>query len=163
MQWLKILNLVYEFLYTPIGQAIAAYAPNEYSASLVNPLVLGAGLIGFCGVVVPYEQINVFWRYWMYYLDPFTYLIGGLLGEVLWDAPVKCADNEWTSIDLPNNQTCGSYMESFIEAAGGYVRDVVSTTSCHYCQYAVGSEYAPQFNLKAKYYSWRDVSFHSIL
>ncbi|KAJ5357977.1 hypothetical protein N7541_005135 [Penicillium brevicompactum] len=154
--------ILYEFLYTPIGQAIAAYAPNEYSASLVNPLVLGAGLIGFCGVVVPYEQINVFWRYWMYYLDPFTYLIGGLLGEVLWDAPVKCADNEWTSIDLPNNQTCGSYMESFIEAAGGYVRDVASTTSCHYCQYAVGSEYAPQFNLKAKYYSWRDTGITAL-
>ncbi|KAF4772381.1 hypothetical protein N7455_007667 [Penicillium solitum] len=154
--------IFYEFLYTPIGQAIAAYAPNEYSASLVNPLVLGAGLVGFCGVVVPYEQINVFWRYWMYYLDPFTYLIGGLLGEVLWDAPVKCADNEWTSVDLPNNQTCGSYMESFIETAGGYVRDVASTTSCHYCQYSVGSEYAPQFNLKAKYYSWRDTGITAL-
>ncbi|KAL4977184.1 hypothetical protein BDW66DRAFT_150287 [Aspergillus desertorum] len=90
-----------EFLYTPIGQPIAAYAPNEYSASLVNPLVLGAGLFGFCGVVVHYAQINVFWRYWLYYLDPFTYLLGGLLGEVLWDAPVNCADSEWVKTDLP--------------------------------------------------------------
>ncbi|KAJ5747534.1 uncharacterized protein N7511_009230 [Penicillium nucicola] len=154
--------ILYEFLYTPIGQAIAAYAPNEYSASLVNPLVLGAGLIGFCGVVVPYESINVFWRYWMYYMDPFTYLIGGLLGEVLWDAPVKCAENEWTNIPLPNNETCGSYMGSFIESAGGYVRDAASTSSCEYCQYAVGSEYAPQFNLKAKYYSWRDTGITAL-
>ncbi|KAL3447762.1 ABC-2 type transporter-domain-containing protein [Aspergillus insuetus] len=154
--------LLYEFLYTPIGQAIAAYAPNEYSASLVNPLVLGAGLIGFCGVVVPYAQINVFWRYWLYYLDPFTYLIGGLLGEVLWDAKVDCADSEWVKIDIPGNETCGSYMGSFIEAAGGYVRDATSMASCEYCEYAVGSEYAAQFNLKAKYYSWRDTGITAL-
>lgn len=150
--------LVYEFLYTPIGQAIAAYSPNEYAASLLNPLILGAGLIGFCGVVVPYSHITAFWRYWLYYLDPFTYLVGGLLGEVLWTAPVKCASNEWVNIGVPANQTCGSYMRDFISRAGGYVRDPSLTTSCEYCQYAVGSEYAKTFNLKEKYYGWRDVS-----
>lgn len=156
---LELLTLepVYEFLYTPIGQAIAAYAPNEYAASLVNPLILGSALVGFCGVVVPYPDINVFWRYWMYYIDPFTYLIGGLLGEVLWDSQVHCADEEWVNIALPANETCGTYMGSFVEAAGGYIRDANSLTSCQYCQYAVGSEYALQFNLKEKYYSWRDV------
>ncbi|KAL4789312.1 P-loop containing nucleoside triphosphate hydrolase protein [Aspergillus venezuelensis] len=154
--------LLYEFLYTPIGQAIAAYAPNEYAASLVNPLILGAGLIGFCGVVVPYAQINVFWRYWLCYLDPFTYLIGGLLGEVLWDTEVQCADSEWVKIEIPSNETCGSYLGSFIEASGGYVRDAASTASCEYCKYAVGSKYAAQFNLKAKYYSWRDTGITAL-
>ncbi|KAL4877859.1 ABC-2 type transporter-domain-containing protein [Aspergillus karnatakaensis] len=154
--------LLYEFLYTPIGQAIAAYAPNEYAASLVNPLILGAGLIGFCGVVVPYEQINVFWRYWLYYLDPFTYLIGGLLGEVLWDTEVNCADKEWVKIDLPSNETCGTYMNSFIETAGGYVRNTSSMDSCEYCQYAKGSEYAGQFNIHARYYSWRDTGITAL-
>ncbi|KAL5339346.1 ABC-2 type transporter-domain-containing protein [Aspergillus crustosus] len=140
--------LLYEFLYTTIGQAIAAYAPNEYSASLVNLLILGASLIGFCGVVVPYAQITVFWRYWLYYLDPFTYLIGDLLGEVLWDTQVQCADSEWVAIDIPSNETCGGYVRDAASAA--------SSASCEYCQYAWGSEYAQQFNLKAKYYSWRD-------
>ncbi|KAE8374201.1 ABC-2 type transporter-domain-containing protein [Aspergillus bertholletiae] len=154
--------ILYEFLYTPIGQAIAAYAPNEYSASLVNPLVLGAGLIAFCGVVVPYEQINVFWRYWMYYLNPFTYLMGGLLGEVLWDAPVKCGEDEWVQIDLPSNQTCGAYMSDFIDSVGGYVRNASSDFNCQYCQYSVGAEYARQFNLKEKYYSWRDTGITAL-
>ncbi|KAL4985157.1 P-loop containing nucleoside triphosphate hydrolase protein [Aspergillus falconensis] len=131
-----------EFLYTPIGQAIAAYALNEYSASLVNPLVLGAGLIGFCGVVVPYAQINVFW--------------------LLWDAPVNCADSEWVKIDLPSNETCGSYMNPFIETSGGYVRDAFSTASCEYCQYAIEPEYAQQFNLKKEYYSWRDTGITAL-
>lgn len=53
---------MYEFIYTGLGQSIAAYAPNAVFASLVNPLVLGT-LISFCGVLVPYNQIQVFWRY----------------------------------------------------------------------------------------------------
>ena len=53
--------IFYEFLYTSIGQAIAAYAPNEYFAAIMNPVIIGAGLISFCGVVVPYESLNVFW------------------------------------------------------------------------------------------------------
>jgi hypothetical protein len=52
--------MIYEFMYTGIGQFVAAYAPNAVFASLVNPLLLGA-LISFCGVLVPYAQIQAFW------------------------------------------------------------------------------------------------------
>ncbi|KAF5626367.1 multidrug resistance CDR1 [Fusarium tjaetaba] len=99
--------ILYEFLYTSIGQAIAAYSPNEYFAALANPLIIGAGLISFCGVVVPYSLIPTFWRYWLYWLDPFTYLIGGLLEPVVWDVKVQCKPEELTSIPLPDNTTCG--------------------------------------------------------
>lgn len=60
---LTSLQVMYEFLYTAIGQAIAAYTPNAVFASLVNPLVI-VTLTSFCGVVVPYSQIEPFWRYW---------------------------------------------------------------------------------------------------
>jgi ABC-type multidrug transport system permease subunit len=56
-------QVMYEFLYTSIGQMIAAYAPNAVFASLVNPLVITT-LVSFCGVMVPYSQIPSFWRYW---------------------------------------------------------------------------------------------------
>ena len=56
--------LVYQFIYTGIGQFVAAYAPNAVFASLVNPLIIGV-LVSFCGVLVPYAQIQEFWRYWM--------------------------------------------------------------------------------------------------
>lgn len=52
--------LVYEFIYTGIGQFVAAYAPNAVFASLVNPLLIGT-LVSFCGVLVPYAQIQAFW------------------------------------------------------------------------------------------------------
>jgi ATP-binding cassette subfamily G (WHITE) protein 2 (SNQ2) len=150
-------------LYTSIGQAIAAYAPNEYFAAVMNPVLIGAGLISFCGVVVPYASMQPFWRYWIYYLDPFNYLVGGLFGEVIWDVKVKCEASEFVKFTAPSGQTCGQYMADFLAAQTGYLLDGDSTGTCSFCQYSQGADYAKTFNLKEKYYSWRDVSVPSLV
>ncbi|CAL5871567.1 uncharacterized protein PFLUO_LOCUS5820 [Penicillium psychrofluorescens] len=154
--------ILYELLYTSIGQAIAAYAPNEYFAAVMNPVLIGAGLISFCGVVVPYTQMQPFWRYWIYYLDPFTYLVGGLLGEVLWDVPVTCEPSEYVHFNAPSGQTCGDYMAEFLASQAGYLLDANSTRTCSFCQYSTGADYAQTFNLKEKYYSWRDTGITAL-
>ncbi|CRG90900.1 ABC multidrug transporter, putative [Talaromyces islandicus] len=155
--------IFYEFLYTSLGQAIAAYAPNEYFAAIMNPVIIGAGLISFCGVVVPYSQMQAFWRYWIYYLDPFTYLVGGLLGEVLWDVKVECAASELVHFSVSSlNQTCGQYMADFLATGTGYLVDPLSTSICSFCQYQTGADYAKTFNLKEKYYSWRDTGITAL-
>jgi len=74
--------LFYEFVYTGIGQAIAAYAPNAVFASLVNPLIIGI-LVSFCGVLVPYQQLNAFWRYWLYVSIPMGITLHICLTHVL--------------------------------------------------------------------------------
>jgi ABC-type multidrug transport system permease subunit len=148
--------IFYEFLYTSIGQGIAAYAPNEYFAAVMNPVLIGAGLVSFCGVVVPFSQMQPFWRDWLYYLDPFTYLVGGLLGEVLWDVQVRCDPSELVRFSAPVGQTCGEYMAAFLTEKPGYLVDG-NATMCEFCQYSTGADYARTFNLKERYYSWRDV------
>jgi ATP-binding cassette subfamily G (WHITE) protein 2 (SNQ2) len=60
--------LVYEFIYTGIGQFVAAPAPNAIFAALINPLLIGT-LVSFCGVLVPYSQIQPFWKYWVSHLS----------------------------------------------------------------------------------------------
>lgn len=154
--------IVYEFLYTSIGQAIAAYSPNELFAALANPVLIGCGLIPFSGVLVPYSQMQVFWRYWLYYLNPFNYLIGALVTPVTWDVQVKCLKSELTSIPLPSNSTCGEYMSDFLSTAAGYVVDPTSSTSCEYCSYSQGSEYLETLNINHKYYGWRDVGITAL-
>ena len=151
--------LVYELLYTSIGQAIAAYAPNEYFAAIMNPVLIGAGLVSFCGVVMPYDGMQPFWKYWIYYLDPFHYLVGGLLGTVIWDVKVNCAPEEMTSFEPLGGQTCGEYMAEFFTSNAGYVKDPGATSECMYCPYTTGADYAKVFNLQEEYYAWRDVSF----
>ncbi|KAL4890653.1 ABC-2 type transporter-domain-containing protein [Aspergillus ambiguus] len=153
--------IFYEFLYTSIGQGIAAYAPNEYFAAIMNPILIGAGLISFCGVVVPYSALQPFWRYWMYYLDPFTYLVGGLLAEVLWDVEVKCEPSELVHFTAPPGQTCGEYMATFLSEQPGYLVDN-STSDCSFCQYSTGADYAKTFNLREKYYGWRDTGITAL-
>ncbi|KAJ5835346.1 hypothetical protein N7447_001372 [Penicillium robsamsonii] len=150
--------IFYELLYTSIGQAIAAYAPNEYFAAVMNPVLIGAGLISFCGVVVPYALMQPFWRYWIYYLDPFNYLVGGLFGEVVWDIKVKCEPSEFVQFTAPSGQTCGQYMTDFLATQTGYLADGNSTGTCLFCPYSEGSDYAKTFNLQEKYYSWRDAN-----
>ncbi|KAK5447982.1 hypothetical protein LTS15_009481 [Exophiala xenobiotica] len=97
--------LLYGFFYTGLGQMIAAYAPNAVFASLMNPLVIGT-VVGFCGVLVPYSQIQPFWGYWLYYLNPYSYLMGALLTFGLFDWNVECGINELAIFDTPSGQTC---------------------------------------------------------
>lgn len=114
-------------------------------------------MINFCGVVVPYSQIQAFWRYWLYYLDPFTYLIGGLLEPISWDVRVQCKPNELTHIPLPLNTTCGEYIADFLATNTGYISDPENTTMCSYCQYQTGADYMRTLNINNAYYGWRDV------
>ncbi|KAI9737755.1 MAG: hypothetical protein M1834_009123 [Cirrosporium novae-zelandiae] len=155
-----ITMLFYEFLYTAIGQAIAAVSPNEFFASLLNPVVMGAFLINFAGIFVPYESLSAFWKYWMYYLDPFNYLVGGLLTQLLYDAEVTCAADEFITITPPANQTCAEYMSSYLKTGTGYV--VADNNTCQYCQYSSGAEYAQGFNYNSRSYGWRDTGITAL-
>ena len=151
--------LMYEFVYTGIGQFVAAYAPNSVFASLVNPLVIGT-LASFCGVLVPYTQIQEFWRYWIYYINPFNYLMGGLLVFSLWDEPVECADYEFALFDPPNETTCGDYLASYLQGmgTGANLVNPDATADCRVCQYTTANDYLYTLNLKEYYYGWRDAA-----
>ncbi|ODO07726.1 hypothetical protein I350_03300 [Cryptococcus amylolentus CBS 6273] len=146
----------YGFLYTGIGQSIAAYAPHETFAALVNPLAIGV-MVMFCGVLVPYDQITAFWRYWMYYLDPFQYLMGGLVSLTLWDLKVHCSPDEYAVFDPPSGMTCTQYMADFLSHAPGYLSNPESTSKCEYCLISKGSDFLEGLHLSRKLDAWRDI------
>lgn len=152
--------LCYEFLYTGVGQTIAAFSPNSVFASLVNPLAISI-LVSFCGVLVPYPQLVTFWRYWMYYLDPFNYLVGGLLVFTVFDTPVNCAENEFAIFDPPSdNSTCLEYLSPYLEEKD-FRPNLVNpdaTSGCRVCQYHRGSDYLKTVNLNDFYYGWRNAA-----
>ena len=149
--WLMM--MLFEFYYVGFGQAIAAFAPNELLASILVPLFF-LFVVSFCGVVVPFAALPTFWRSWMYYLTPFTYLLEGFLSAAVHDRPVNCADNEFARFQPPPNESCDSYTQQFVAQAGGYVQTGAEGI-CEFCQYRNGDEFARGFNI---YYSnkWRD-------
>lgn len=169
--------LLYEFLYTGIGkhpsqhlhrktstdmlitgQFVAAYAPNAVAASLANPLVIFT-LVGFSGVLVPYSQIVDFWKYWLYWINPFNYLVGSLLVFTTWDIEVSCKDSELAVFDPVGNQTCADYLAPYLSAAGSGANllNPSAIAGCQVCQYATGADYLRTLNLKEHYYGWRNV------
>ena len=149
--------LMYEFVYTGIGQFVAAYAPNAVFASLANPVIIGT-LVSFCGVLVPYAQIQPFWRYWIYYLNPFNYLMGSLLTFTTFSAPVICAEAEFAVFDPPSGQTCQQYLGPYQMGMGARTNltNPDATAGCKVCEYRSGSDYLYSINLKDYYYGWRD-------
>ncbi|CAI9628867.1 abc transporter [Alternaria burnsii] len=151
--------LVYQFIYTGIGQFVAAYAPNAVFASLVNPLIIGV-LVSFCGVLVPYAQIQEFWRYWIYYLNPFNYLMGALLVFADWEWDVNCSESEFAMFDPPSGQTCSDYLQAWMAGPGSRTNLVNpdATSDCRVCQYTKGSDYLYTVNLNDYYYGWRNAA-----
>lgn len=151
--------LIYEFVYTGIGQFIAAYAPNAVFAALINPMVIST-LSSFCGVLVPYDQIQPFWRYWIYYLDPFNYLIGSMTTFGVYDLEVECKSSEFAVFDPPKGSTCGEYLSTFMQGMGSHMNLVNpdATDKCHVCQYRRGSDYLATLNINDYYYGWRNAA-----
>lgn len=147
--------LMYEFLYTGMGQFIAAYAPNEVFAALTNPMLLGA-LVSFCGVLVPYAQIQAFWRYWMYYINPFNYLMGSLLVFNLWGSDVRCKESEFAVFNPPEGQTCAKYLEGYLARAPGHLDNPDATSGCKVCAFGHASDYLKSLYLEDYSYGWRD-------
>jgi len=151
--------IIYEFIYTGIGQFVAAYAPNAVFASLVNPVLIGT-LVSFCGVLVPYGQIQAFWRYWLYWLDVFNYLMGSMLTFILFDKEVNCTRQELAIFDPPAGQTCAAYLSSYQQGMGSRTNllNPAATAGCEVCQYTRGSDYLYTLNLLDYYYGWRDAA-----
>jgi ATP-binding cassette subfamily G (WHITE) protein 2 (SNQ2) len=149
--------LCYEFMYTGIGQFVAAYAPNAVFASLVNPLLIGT-LVSFCGVLVPYAQITAFWRYWLYYIDPFNYLMGSLLVFTTYDEPVRCSEREFAIFNPPAQQTCGQYLQGYMQGMGARTNltNPDAMQDCRVCQYRTGADYLATLNLGEYKDGWRD-------
>jgi ATP-binding cassette, subfamily G (WHITE), member 2, SNQ2 len=148
-----LLVMLFELYYVSFGQAIASFAPNELLASLLVPIFF-LFVVSFCGVVVPAAALPSFWRSWMYWLTPFHYLLEGFLAVAIHDQPVICSPDEVARFAAPPGETCQSYVQPFIQQAGGYVQTGVDGL-CEFCQYATGDEFGAGFNV---YYSniWSD-------
>lgn len=137
------------------GMWICAYAPDFNVISNVLPFYFVMVSL-FNGVVRPYDQLPVFWRYWMYYINPSTWWIGGVLAATLGNLPIQCATGEATIFNPPPGQTCGTYADSLVAAMGsGYITNPSATANCGYCPYVNGNEYLATLNISPGD-KWRD-------
>ena len=147
--------LVTEFFSVTLGQMVAALTPSPFISALINPFIIVTFAL-FCGVTIPEAAIPKFWRVWLYQLDPFTRLIGGMVVTELHDRPVICTTSELQLFSAPSGQNCGEYMSDFFTNGGaGYIVDNV-TSACEYCAYKVGDQFYSGLNFHFEN-RWRDL------
>jgi ATP-binding cassette, subfamily G (WHITE), member 2, SNQ2 len=132
--------MIDEFFSVTLGQAIAALTPNAFISSLINPFIIVLFSL-FCGVTIPAPSMPAFWRAWMYQLDPFTRLIGGMMSTELHDLNVTCTPSELAIFQPPSGETCGQYAQAFLGTAIGYLANPEASVDCGYCQFKLGDGY----------------------
>ena len=64
-----IMSLLFFMFMASWGQWITAFAPSFTVIANVLPFFFVMVTL-FNGIVTPYSQLSVFWRYWMYYVNP---------------------------------------------------------------------------------------------
>lgn len=120
----------------------------------------------FNGIIVPYDQMQVFWRYWvcqtlphrarhvltweqLYYLNPFTYFLGGMIVSMTAGVPVECSSRDISRFDPPTGQTCGQYAGQWASSARARVLNPdARNTTCEVCKWTSGDQYLADFRLK---------------
>ncbi|KAJ3022526.1 hypothetical protein HKX48_005943 [Thoreauomyces humboldtii] len=128
-----------------LGQAVASACSNIVQASILNPFLFSF-LVLFCGVLIPPQAMVHFWKSWLYPLDPYHYLLEGLVVNVLHDVPVVCTAEDLLRFAAPAGQTCGAYLTTFFTYAPGYLTNPDETGTCNYCPFANGNEYIETFS-----------------
>ncbi|KAH9884061.1 ABC-2 type transporter-domain-containing protein [Xylariomycetidae sp. FL2044] len=148
--------LITELFAITLGQVLAAISPSAFVSSQFDPFIVITFAL-FCGVTIPYPQMPVGWRSWLYQLDPFTRLIGGTVTTALDSLPVNCRASELNSFTAPAGENCGTYMERFFgdyHGAGYIVNNM--TSDCQYCAYKTGNQFYQPFNFSFEN-RWRDL------
>ncbi|GAC74993.1 pleiotropic drug resistance proteins [Moesziomyces antarcticus T-34] len=154
--------MLFQIYFQTFAAAIAAMSPNPMIASILFSTFFSFVIV-FCGVVQPPPQLPYFWRSWLFYLSPFTWLVEGMLGSVLTGRPVRCAPNELNAITPPSGQTCAQYLANFVTTLDGpnlgtgYYQDGPNGT-CEYCQFRVGDDYLRTIDMNAAN-RFRDLGF----
>lgn len=150
--------LITELFSVTLGQVLSSVTPSAFISSQFDPFVIITFAL-FCGVTIPAPQMPKFWRDWLYELDPFTRLIGGMVTTALHQLPVNCREFELNSFTAPDGQTCGEYMQSFFDNGGvGYIIDN-ATSACQYCAYKVGNQFYEPLGMSFVN-RWRDLGIY---
>ncbi|CCT70367.1 probable ABC1 transport protein [Fusarium fujikuroi] len=123
---------------------IAGFETAEGGANVANLLFMLCLI--FCGVLAPKGTLPGFWKF-MYYVSPFTYLVGGMLATGVANTEVTCASNELVPITPPNGSTCTEYMGDYIKAVGGYFVDPDATSNCEFCTVQYTNTYLAGVNI----------------
>lgn len=154
--FLTALILWVTFLFaSSLGHLLIAGVASEEIAGAIATL-LSIMLYAFCGILSGPNDLPGFWIF-MYRVNPFTYLVSSLMSATLGQASAHCADVEFQTFFPPTNQSCGEYLQDYIQMAGGYVQNPQASgaEACRFCQIESTDQFLTGVNVNFAN-RWRD-------
>ncbi|RLV95118.1 Multidrug resistance protein CDR1 [Spathaspora sp. JA1] len=128
LMWLLLTSY---YVYTStMGQLVMSFMQLPDNAANVA-VILFTMCLNFCGVLAGPDTLPGFWIF-MYRFNPMTYIIQAILSTGLANASVTCASQELLTINPPNGESCESFLDPYIQFAGGYVQ-TGSQGHCEFC------------------------------
>lgn len=151
--------LTFHAFSTGWGQWLCVLAPNyNITANLIPFFMIMCEC--FNGILRPWNQLPVFWRYGMYTINPMSYFVRGMLSATMAGNPVSCSHpGEVNFFQPPPGATCGQYTSAWFLAEGttGYILNPDATSDCGYCKYKVVEEYLELLNVHPGE-KWKDLA-----
>ncbi|THC91996.1 hypothetical protein EYZ11_008526 [Aspergillus tanneri] len=143
-----LMTILFYLFQASWGQWICAFAPSFTVISNVLPFFFVMVNL-FNGIVRPYRDYPVFWKYWMYYVNPVTWWLRGVISSVFPSVTIDCTPQETTHFNPPPGSTCGEYAGNFVSniAGAGKLRYPNATSDCQYCPFLDGKEYMKTLNV----------------
>jgi ABC-type multidrug transport system permease subunit len=130
-----LILLFFIYFYILVGTFAAmviAPLPDATTAGRVTT-VLFSMMILFAGVFQTPSALPGFWIF-MYRISPMTYLVGGVAVSGLSGDAIICSHAELSTFQPPDGETCGSYMQPYLEqGALGTLLNPDATQGCSYC------------------------------
>ncbi|KAG6980389.1 ZEB2-regulated ABC transporter 1 [Fusarium oxysporum f. sp. conglutinans] len=154
-QGLVLLFFVYFYILAgTFAHMVVAPLPDATTAGRVVTILFSM-MILFAGVFQTPIALPGFWIF-MYRVSPMTYLVGGVAVSGLSGDAIICSQAELAVFQPPAGETCGAYMQPYLEqAAPGTLLNPDATASCSYCPLG----YADQVLARSGMYydeRWRD-------
>ncbi|CAB4254073.1 similar to Saccharomyces cerevisiae YOR011W (ohnolog of YIL013C PDR11) AUS1 Plasma membrane sterol transporter of the ATP-binding cassette family [Maudiozyma barnettii] len=131
--------IIFAAYYLTFGLWLIFTAPNLQTAAVFVAFFYSF-TASFCGVMQPYGMFPGFWKF-MYRVSPYTYFIDTFVSLLLHDREVICDNMELVPGQPTIGQTCGQFMEAYIDEFGGYLKNANTMTVCGYCTYSVGDDF----------------------
>ncbi|KAK9486914.1 ABC-2 type transporter-domain-containing protein [Lipomyces starkeyi] len=137
---------------------LGAFVPSLITAGIINPFFFVITEVTV-GIMIPYTALNGFYKYFIYWANPLSWIVRALVTTALHDVPVICGESELATFTPPSNSnmTCDEFAGYWVENYSvGRLLNPDATSNCQFCQYIVGDDYLRQIGFS---YStrWRDI------
>ena len=86
-------------------------------------------------VLVSPSALPSFWTF-MYRATPVTYFVSALISTGVSGASIVCSQIELLALQPPPGQSCGAYLNDYVQSAGGSLLNPGATQDCQFCPLA---------------------------